>query len=134
VAKSKGKAKAIRCYCGTKIRPGDKRCKNPRCGRVTKAGFNAGLRKAVAAAPGPSFTGKSAQAATAWCPVGHPNRPGGNCCTTCGQAMPGVLVPPMGLVGKSAFATEYWRRELGNSPDPGLRELVQKMLYPEGGS
>jgi hypothetical protein len=129
VAKSKGKA--IRCYCGGKIRPGDKRC--ARCHRVTKAGFDAGLRKAVAAAPGPSFIGKaSAGAGVAWCARGHPNRPGGNCCTTCGQAMPGVLVPPMGLVGKSAFATQFWQRELGNSPDPGLRELVQKMLY-EGG-
>jgi hypothetical protein len=130
VAKSKSKGKAIRCYCGGKIRPGDKRC--GRCHRVTKAGFDAGLRKAVAVAAGPSFTGKSASPSTAWCPGGHPNRPGRNCCTSCGQAMSGVLVPPMGLVGKSAFATQFWQRELGNSPDPGLRELVQKMLYEEG--
>jgi hypothetical protein len=31
-----------------------------------------------------------------------------------------------------SFSREFWQRELGNSPDPGLRELLQQMLYQGG--
>ena len=99
---SKIKGQKIRC-CGKKLKPGAKEC--PRCHRMTKAGMNANLRKAVAAQAGAAFIGKAAggqrvACAPGWCQ----SRPGGNCCTRCGGPMPGVPVPPMGVANKSAFS------------------------------
>lgn len=127
---SKAKGQKIRC-CGKKLKPGAKEC--PRCHRVTKAGFNANLRKAVAAQPGARLITKAAGGTpVTYCAAGHRQRPGGNVCSECTGLMPGVPVPPMGAANKSAFSRGYWERELGNSPDPGLRELLQQMIY-EGG-
>jgi hypothetical protein len=129
---SKVKGQKMRCFCGAKLRRGAREC--PRCHRVTKAGLNANLRKAVAAAAGPSFTGKAAAGPqAAWCSKGHPSRPGGTCCTSCGDLMPGVPVPPLSAVGKSAVARNFWTAQLGNSPRPADRELLYQALYGENG-
>lgn len=129
---SKAKEPKVRC-CGRKLRRGAREC--PRCHRVTKAGLNANLRKAVAAQGGAvAFIGKGAGAAVAYCGQGHPNRPGGNCCVRCSAPMPGVVVPPLSAVTKSAFARQFWAREVGGSPDPGLRELLNSMIYGNGGA
>jgi hypothetical protein len=132
------KRAGTRCFCGRRLRPKDKHC--ARCGRVTRAGMQASLRKAVAATRGPAFIGKAAArmasstAGMAMCGKGHWNRREANCCSTCAELMPGVSVPPMGLIGKSALATEYWRREMARSPDPSVRELYNRMRYGEGGA
>jgi hypothetical protein len=52
--KKKGKGT---CYCGEKIRPGSTEC--PRCHRVTAAGVNDRLRKAVMERAGVTFIGKA---------------------------------------------------------------------------
>jgi hypothetical protein len=36
-------------------------------------------------------------------------------------------------MGKSALATEYWRRQMAGRPDPSVRELYSRMRYGEGG-
>jgi hypothetical protein len=127
---SKAKGRATRCFCNKKLRPGDKRC--PRCDRVTARGLEAGLQKAVAAQAGARFVGKAASGPrVARAPGQCRSQPGGNCCTRCGQKMPAVPVPS--ISNKSAFSFNYWQRELGDSSDPGLRELVQQMIH-NGGS
>jgi hypothetical protein len=126
------KGRTTRCFCNKKLRPGDTRC--PRCHRVTRKGMAANIRKAVAAAAGPSFIGKSA-GVKVQCPAcGHENRRGGNLCTECLELMPGVRVPPVSDIGspdaaKAAFATNFWTRRYGNDPDPAKREMVNKRRY-----
>jgi hypothetical protein len=91
-----------------------------------------------AAAPAPAFISKAAvryaekTAGMVPCASGHLNRPGGNCCTSCGGKMPGVPVPPMEWIGKSAFATRFWS-PLRNSSDQEDRELFNKMFYGGNG-
>jgi hypothetical protein len=132
VSKGKGKKARVRCFCGGKLRPRDKHC--PKCYRVTRSGMAAALKKAAAGTRGPAFIGKSsARAAVALCAAGHPNRPGGNVCTSCAALMPGVPVPPLSAVGKSALAANYWQGQLGNSHDPAERELYQRLLGGQGG-
>lgn len=145
-AKKRGTA---RCYCGKALGRKARRC--PRCDRMTLRGQRASLRKAAAtgrpaflgkvtaAGRGPAFLGKSAgparaAARLAYCVKGHPNRPGANCCAACGDLMPGTGVPPVGMVGKSALASEFWRRQLESSPDPGMRELYYRALYGKNGN
>jgi hypothetical protein len=67
------------------------------------------------------------------CGQGHLNRPGGTVCTTCTDPMPGVPVPPMSMIGKSAFADEHWRKDLASSPDPEKREIYQQARYRANG-
>jgi hypothetical protein len=158
VSKKKAR-KAGRCGCGTRLRAGDKNCRG--CGAMTTKGLAAVVareaRKTLKAAmrasgpatgtlsvsksagAGPAFVSKSARkfaaktAGMVQCPGGHLNRPGGNCCSTCAQPMPGVRVPPLSAVTKSAFANEFWKRELGSSPDPGMRELYRQALWGQNG-
>jgi hypothetical protein len=121
-------SKKVSC-CGKKLKPGAKEC--PRCHRVTKAGLNANLRKAVAAQPGARFVTKAAGGPpVTYCAVGHRQLPGGNLCSECIELMPGVRVPSM--TEKTAFARGYWERELGDSPDRGIQELLQQMIYQGG--
>jgi hypothetical protein len=54
---SKKKAKKGRCFCGKRL-GNAKFCRG--CGRVTRTGVEANLKKAVAASAGPSFIGKRA--------------------------------------------------------------------------
>jgi hypothetical protein len=92
-----------------------------------------------AAAPAPAFITKSAAryaaktAGMVACGKGHWNRPGGNLCSECLELMPGVRVPPMEWIGKSAFATRFWARQLKNSPASADREQFNKMLYGQNG-
>jgi hypothetical protein len=125
---------AGRCYCGTKLRPKDKHCR--RCGRVTRAGMDASLRKAVATVRGPAFIGKSAAPAGAYCTgtLRHwTAAPRGGCCPRCGAPLEGVPVPSLSAVSKSAFADTFWSRQLANSPDPAMRNLYWTAKYGQSG-
>jgi len=122
MSKKSRKAEATCLGCGKSLKAKWAAC--PRCRRVNMAR----VRKTAA----PVLT-KSARAvlksATVQCGRGHWNRPGGACCTVCGDLMPGIAVPPVEWVGKSALATNFWETQYGNSPDPGLREMVRKARY-----
>ena len=126
--KAKKARKARITCCGRALGRSVTEC--PRCHRVvTKAGMDARLRKAVAAqARAAAFITKAAAPGAAYCPFGHRQvRAGGNVCCEC--TVPLVPVPPMSLIGKSAFATGHWERELADSPDSGRRELWQQLRY-----
>ena len=118
--------------------------------KARKKALRAAVRRALAKSAGPAFVTKAARpgvvtkaaarmarqtAGMVLCSQGrHWNRPGGNLCAECLELMPGVRVPPMEWIGKSAFATGFWEREMARSPDPSVRELYNRMRYGEGGA
>jgi hypothetical protein len=67
------------------------------------------------------------------CHDGHLNEPGGNCCVDCGNPMPGVPVPPLSAVNKSAFAYNFWVPRLRYSHSSDDREMLNKALYGQNG-
>ena len=91
--------------------------------------------RAALKAAAPAFITKSAAryaASTAGkvqCGRGHWNTPGFSHCAHCPELMPGVPVPPLEHMNKSALAFNFWTREWGNSPDPAKREMVNKARY-----
>jgi hypothetical protein len=83
-------------------------------------------------------TKSAARAAAKWagkvaCYDGHPNKPDARFCTECSGLMPGTVVPPLGMVGKSAAADTHWRRQLANSSNPADREMFNKAFYGQNG-
>ena len=122
--------------------------------RTSKPGVTAGkvLGKSAGAGGG-SFVGKKSKkraralrkaaarrlvtksAPTVQCLVcGFGNRPGNNLCANCVEPMPGMVIPPLSdlaspHVNKAAFAERVWGGMYGNSPDPALREMVNKARY-----
>jgi hypothetical protein len=63
------------------------------------------------------------------CPAGHFTPVlDARFCPSCQMPMSAEMIPPMSMIGKSASATEHWRRELAGSPDPELRTLFYRLL------
>jgi hypothetical protein len=141
MSKKRARTRGMRCFCGKRLGSKNKHC--PRCGRVTRAGMEASLRKA--AATGRAFVSKAAArmasgtASMAMCGRGHWNRPDARCCSTCaelmprrgraadGQVRPGdrVLAPPDGRPPRPVRARALQPDALRRGRRSGMRTMTE---------
>ena len=128
VAKKARKKNRMRCpSCRGAMKATHRLC--PSCGKPNLMGSRASkaARGVLTKAASPWNGGGS------WCVRGHwTAAPRGRCCATCGDLMETSLVPPLAAVKSSAFADNYWRRELGSSHDPAQRMLYDQARWGAG--
>lgn len=135
--KRKKKSKGLCAGCGTGIAR-----KRQLCRTCTAALAGMGHGVAAAKSVAPVFLAKSAGSNVV--PIGQPaivkmagapSRPkcrrgcgkskaGADCCTTCGNLLPGRRVAS-GVVKSSMDSGDYWTRAMMRSADPGERELIR---------
>lgn len=119
-------SKKSRCgTCNKKLKASWAAC--PRCAKPNLRRSQKATRAMLTKSATPWNGGGS------WCVRGHwTAAPRGRCCAACGDLMETSLVPPLAAVKSSAFADNYWRRQLGSSPDPGQRMLYEQARWGTG--